>query len=186
MFYNARYYDPQLRRFISADTRVASWQNPQNLNRYSYVDNAPTRFTDESGHCKTRSGHIIDGFRTPEESVWCGVVPGLRGSLAREDSRAAGETASFLPGADVFADAALCGDSLGHGSVGGSFVDCGAALIPFVGAGFLRRAGGLLGDWFRGGRRADSVWNLGWGARGDVAEDLITAIVFHPPRYESH
>jgi len=48
--YNARFYDPLLGRFISADTIVLSPQNPQSLNRYSYALNSPLRYTDPSGH----------------------------------------------------------------------------------------------------------------------------------------
>jgi len=51
MFYNARYYDTTLGRFISADTIVPSAGNPQSLNRYAYVYNNPVRYTDPSGHC---------------------------------------------------------------------------------------------------------------------------------------
>jgi hypothetical protein len=102
-FYNARYYDPGVGRFISADTvvpgnasggmdgvalktltvsfdeygfvsklnsenQLGPWfmlsdkekqqlgstmgpSNPQALNRYSYVQNNPLRYTDPSGHC---------------------------------------------------------------------------------------------------------------------------------------
>ena len=49
-FYNARYYDPALGRFISADTIVPQPGNPQSLNRYSYAANNPLRFVDPSGH----------------------------------------------------------------------------------------------------------------------------------------
>ncbi len=48
--YNARYYDPLLGRFLSADSIVPSPANPQSLNRYSYVLNSPLRYTDPSGH----------------------------------------------------------------------------------------------------------------------------------------
>ena len=48
-FYNARYYDPALGRFISADTIVPEPGDPQSLNRYSYVGNNPLRFVDPSG-----------------------------------------------------------------------------------------------------------------------------------------
>ena len=51
LFYNARYYDPALRRFISADTIVPNPGNPQDLNRYTYVGNNPTTYDDPSGHC---------------------------------------------------------------------------------------------------------------------------------------
>ncbi|MEI2692539.1 MAG: RHS repeat-associated core domain-containing protein [Anaerolineae bacterium] len=49
-FYNARYLDPQLGRFIQPDTIVPAPGNPQALNRYSYVLNNPLRYTDPSGH----------------------------------------------------------------------------------------------------------------------------------------
>jgi RHS repeat-associated protein len=51
LFYNARYYDAALGRFIQADTIVPNPADPQALNRYSYVYNRPCRFTDPSGHC---------------------------------------------------------------------------------------------------------------------------------------
>ncbi len=48
--YGARYYDYTIGRFISADTVVQSFSNPQTLNRYSYVTNNPLRYTDPTGH----------------------------------------------------------------------------------------------------------------------------------------
>ncbi len=48
--YGARFYSPKLGRFLSADTIVSSFANPQNLNRYSYGLNNPLRYTDPSGH----------------------------------------------------------------------------------------------------------------------------------------
>jgi RHS repeat-associated protein len=49
-FYQARYYDATLGRFVSADTLVAYPGDPQDLNRYSYARNNPLRYTDPSGH----------------------------------------------------------------------------------------------------------------------------------------
>ncbi len=49
-FYNARWYDPLIGRFLQADTIVPQPGNPQALNRYSYVLNSPLRFNDPSGH----------------------------------------------------------------------------------------------------------------------------------------
>jgi len=49
-FYNARYYDPSLARFISADSIVPDPLDPQSFNRYSYVRNNPINLTDPTGH----------------------------------------------------------------------------------------------------------------------------------------
>ena len=37
MDYRARWYDPRLGRFVSADTVVPEAGNPQALNRYGYI-----------------------------------------------------------------------------------------------------------------------------------------------------
>jgi RHS repeat-associated protein len=52
-YFNARYYDPELGRFIQADDRIPDLSNPQSYNRYSYVMNNPLRYTDPSGHQTT-------------------------------------------------------------------------------------------------------------------------------------
>ena len=49
-FYGARYYDPSIGRFITADTIVQSPYDPQSLNRYSYCHNNPINYTDPTGH----------------------------------------------------------------------------------------------------------------------------------------
>jgi len=49
-YMNARYYLPEIGRFISADTIVPEPGNPQSFNRYSYGFNNPVKYTDPSGH----------------------------------------------------------------------------------------------------------------------------------------
>ena len=44
MYYNARYYDPELGRFLQADTYL------DGMNRYTYVGNNPIRYNDPTGH----------------------------------------------------------------------------------------------------------------------------------------
>lgn len=46
---NGRVYDPLLGRFLSPDPLVQFPMFSQNWNRYSYIDNKPTSFTDPSG-----------------------------------------------------------------------------------------------------------------------------------------
>ena len=48
--YGARFYDPLLGRFVSADSVVPEPGNPQALNRFSYVLNNPLRYVDPTGH----------------------------------------------------------------------------------------------------------------------------------------
>ncbi|NLT24050.1 MAG: RHS repeat-associated core domain-containing protein [Syntrophorhabdus sp.] len=48
--YNARLYDPELGRFISADSLVPEPGNLQAFNRYSYCVNNPLVYMDPSGH----------------------------------------------------------------------------------------------------------------------------------------
>ena len=48
MFYNARWYDPYLNRFVQADTVVPG--GVQGLDRYAYTSNNPVNYVDPSGH----------------------------------------------------------------------------------------------------------------------------------------
>jgi RHS repeat-associated protein len=49
-YYNARYYDPTIGRFISADTFVQSLGNPQSFNQYSYCLNNSLKYIDPHRH----------------------------------------------------------------------------------------------------------------------------------------
>jgi RHS repeat-associated protein len=55
--YQARFYSPYINQFLSADTIVPGYSNPQNLNRYSYVTNNPLRYTDPTGH-RPEDGYV--------------------------------------------------------------------------------------------------------------------------------
>jgi len=50
LFFGARYYDPSIGRFITADSIVQAPSNPQTLNRYSYTSNNPINRIDPDGH----------------------------------------------------------------------------------------------------------------------------------------
>jgi len=54
-YMGARYYDPQLARFISPDSVLPEELNPQGLNRYSYTYNNPMSYTDPTGSIPERA-----------------------------------------------------------------------------------------------------------------------------------
>lgn len=49
-YYDARYYNADIRRFTQPDPIVQDVYDPQSLNRYSYARNNPLRYTDPTGH----------------------------------------------------------------------------------------------------------------------------------------
>ena len=56
-YYGARYYDPELGRFITADSIIQSPYDPQSFNRYAYARNNPVKYIDPTGNFF----HIIIG-----------------------------------------------------------------------------------------------------------------------------
>jgi RHS repeat-associated protein len=74
MFYNARYYDPTLGRFITADTIVPNPGNPQDLNRYSYTRNNPVRYIDPTGRFCVPCILVVGAAL-----VYVGMLPGDTG-----------------------------------------------------------------------------------------------------------
>jgi len=60
--YGARYYDPLVGRFISADAVVPNPGNPQDLNRYTYGRNNPLTYIDDDGHLPIIPLLIIGGI----------------------------------------------------------------------------------------------------------------------------
>ncbi|MFH1441355.1 MAG: RHS repeat-associated core domain-containing protein, partial [Candidatus Omnitrophota bacterium] len=49
-YYSARYYDPEIGRFITPDTIVQALYDSQSLNRYAYCRNNPINYIDPTGH----------------------------------------------------------------------------------------------------------------------------------------
>lgn len=49
-YYDARYYDSHIQRFTQPDTLLPNIYEPQQLNRYTYANNNPLKYTDPTGH----------------------------------------------------------------------------------------------------------------------------------------
>jgi RHS repeat-associated protein len=74
IYMNARYYLPEVGRFISPDTLVPDPGNPQSHNRYAYVLNSPVNYTDPSGHreCEIICDGETSSWRTYQDASWTG------------------------------------------------------------------------------------------------------------------
>ncbi|QCS54135.1 RHS repeat-associated core domain-containing protein [Priestia flexa] len=55
----ARYYDPEIGRFISRDSYHGNEDDPQSLNHYSYTKNNPVMYVDPDGHSYKRIKYAI-------------------------------------------------------------------------------------------------------------------------------
>ncbi|MDD3592458.1 MAG: FG-GAP-like repeat-containing protein [Sulfurovum sp.] len=63
---NARVYDSDIGRFLSADTIIQNPYDSQYFNRYSYVRNNPVNYTDPTGHETVDLGTIYCYAEEPE------------------------------------------------------------------------------------------------------------------------
>jgi RHS repeat-associated protein len=178
-YYGARYYDPELGRFISPDPIVPSPGDPQSLNRYSYVRNNPVKYIDPTGHSFWSAiGNFFKNlFRRPEIFFATLVVGLVTGGLAWAALPATmGATMAFaIAGAVGGAFAGLTGAGMSGGNlwqgmligmvggaVGGGVYGAGGGV--FAGAfagGFV--AGGL-GTAFHGGNFFENAFVGGIGS----------------------
>jgi RHS repeat-associated protein len=156
-FYGARYYDPIIGRFISADTVVQNYAKPQALNRYAYCLNNPLVYVDSTGHfsASTFFKAVISGVVGGAVFVLSGgtAAPLLAGIYA---GMAAGATSGALSGGGLegVVKGALIGGALGAvcGGVYSAFGQTGAYVMLAAGAGVATATGGLDGlAYYAGG-----------------------------------
>jgi len=114
-YYNARYYNPVLGRFINADTIVPDPTNPQSLNRYSYVINNPLVYTDPSGHAFWK--RVKDIIKKP--AVALGIQAFINPTIG-----------TYLLTRSESGKSILAGEIITMGAVG--TVLCGGCTAPLV------------------------------------------------------
>jgi len=125
--YNARLYDPMIGMFITPDSLVPDFTNPQCLNRYAYCVNSPLMYVDPSGQF-----FGIDDL----------IIGALIGSLI-------GGVTSAITGGDIgmgMLTGAISGAIFG---AAGGFIEgaknAGIVLSSVMKAGIHMAAGGLSG-----------------------------------------
>lgn len=62
VYLRARYYDPALGRFPNLDPVEGTMENPQSLNRYSYVQDNPVNLTDPSGLTAEQDIRLLENW----------------------------------------------------------------------------------------------------------------------------
>lgn len=70
----ARYYDPEIGRFITQDPLTGNQRDPQTLNRYVYALNNPIRFVDISGFSASSVKKEIESKQEPTDELHSNLV----------------------------------------------------------------------------------------------------------------
>jgi RHS repeat-associated protein len=168
-YYEARYYDPALGRFISADTIVPNPSDPQDLNRYTYARNNPMYYTDPSGHCPMcvviAIGVVAGAVSSGIQSDW-NLGATMTGAFIGGVSAAAGYGA-FGPAAASFSSLGPFGSGIAGGIVAGAVAGATGGVLANM-AGYnvnvgLAIASGAAAGGIVGGAGAQ------WGQLGAFA-----------------
>jgi len=146
--YGARFYDPEIGRFITADTIVQAPYDPQSLNRYVYCRNNPINYVDPTGHSwfsKTfkklfnEVGNLLGagGFSVPGWPFLNSFTIALFGGIYTNNWSPLISVASSSIGALAGAGIAVAFSSPFLGTVGGAFTGgfaAGAGNAAYQGA----------------------------------------------------
>ncbi|MBP6843309.1 MAG: VCBS repeat-containing protein [Kofleriaceae bacterium] len=121
IYMNARYYDPRLARFVSADTVLPDRTNPQALNRYAFAYNNPISNVDPTGHVPVVAA-LITAVTVNSTVAWIGLAFTAVGYITKDPllMTIGGVMTGFAAGA--------AGTLLGGGMAGGLLGASVAAL----------------------------------------------------------
>jgi len=154
LYFNARYYDPQIGQFISPDTIVPDPTLLIDYYRYLYARGNPVKFNDPSGHC-------IFGLDTLVCIVLGAAAAGGTAGAVVDVAKQLWVDGKDLNNLDA-------GEVVGSGVTGGiggavvAFVPPSAGLLSALGAGAL---GGALGG--QAGTVARATYDKYWGGKAD-------------------
>ena len=161
-YYNFRYYDPMLARFIQPDDIIPNFAVPQSYNRYSYCVNNPLRYTDPDGNSASEvlanasdfTGEFIVGS---VGEVGFGINVGSPTSTAGYNGRITGRSVGTVVSGYVTAKGAadivigsgtmsLSGEAEGV-TGGGATVVAGPAFVAGAVKAMEGVAEGAVGTW---------------------------------------
>ena len=76
-YYEARYYDSSIGRFVSIDPWSGDLTDPQSLNKYAYTQNNPVKYTDPDGRMALCVAAAVVAFFTIENLNVAGAPDGV-------------------------------------------------------------------------------------------------------------
>ena len=82
-YLQSRYYDPELGRFINADTYASTGQGVLGNNMFAYCGNNPSKYSDSSGH----SPNVLNAYMTKDGGLCAGGGGGIVIPLAEIGTR---------------------------------------------------------------------------------------------------
>ena len=179
-FYHARYYDPQLGRFIQPDPTIQRPGDPQDLNRYTYARNNPLANVDPTGHgwFKKFFGHIVSAIIGIATTIATGGNFVLGFQAYNISSAAIGAGQALAAGASVgrvFSAVAVgaaigvVGAGIGIGNIG----NLGLRMAAFAEQGAIAgtATSAIMGSAIGPG----AAWGAGFGAtEGFVTSQQVT------------
>ncbi|MBI5413928.1 RHS repeat-associated core domain-containing protein, partial [Candidatus Peregrinibacteria bacterium] len=68
-YYEARYYNPKIARFVSQDPWEGDLKDPQSLNKYAYVRNNPLKYVDPRGLLEVAWDKVAKFFESETEDL---------------------------------------------------------------------------------------------------------------------
>ena len=134
-FYNARYYDSAIGRFVSADSIVPQPGGSQGFNRYAYAMGNPVRYMDPTGHAACYNTGVEIGSDISQADCWA-YGAWISGGAAIDQTNQDILTI-FFPSADTtFEDRLAASARIGALSVGVAAITIAAVAYtaPAVGA----------------------------------------------------
>ena len=158
-YLKSRFYDPEVGRFISADTvDYLAPKNINGLNLYAYCNNNPVMNVDPDGHFLLSVFLIVTGISA--------LIGGISGGI-----NAAMSGQSFWKG---FVAGAIAG------AIGGmlSFISLNPLVVTFFARAASSFAGSVLNDIFQTGSVNFEKW--GSFAMDAVQDAVISTLYFYP------
>ena len=188
-YMHARYYNPQVGRFLSVDPVLGKPEIPQSWNRYAYVLNNPLKYVDPTGEAATGAqiADELDGGIDALENDLSSRLPSSATGILLDTLVGAG--ADFGRGlADVLRLGKASGTAFGEGAgagetalaVGGDVLRAAAIAAPPAGAG-RAAAGRAAVTAGRGGKGLTTPRKFFGDKTAEGARDALGA-KFGPPR----